>query len=230
MIVTIRLYKKQDFDLLALYYHPLFDLKKAIKHILLQYANGIYQPLVIPNDMHIINKGEIPSLIQIQLCFDEKKDGSKVIHLIKNVISGYRNNFIKNITRSYLSGFHSQLYMKDQEYAMSSLQTDFSQKQDLISDKSITETKKSEKKPKKEVQKNEEKIIIKVEDEKQVEQKKERIKQQIEDKKEEIKIVQKEELEDKKEETVIPVVDIDEDEDEDAIDIFGSLDKMLENF
>ena len=63
-----------------------------------------------------------------------------------------------------------------------------------------------------------------------MEQKKERIKQQIEDKKEEIKIVQKEELEDKKEETVIPVVDIDEDEDEDAIDIFGSLDKMLENF
>lgn len=109
MNVTIRCYKKQDYDLLTLYQDPNFNLTKAIRMAVHAYANGESVMIAIPPYSGEI---EIPKVLQFHVAFTEEDDGEEVIQLLKNVQSGFRNNFIKNLVRSYLIGMRGEYYLK----------------------------------------------------------------------------------------------------------------------
>lgn len=109
MNVTIRLYKRQDLDLMALYICKEFNLTKAIKNSLNFYVNKENKVIETP----AINiPSHLPKTIQFHIVFSEKEN-KDVFNLLKNVQFGYRNNFLKNLVRFYLVGPKMDVYLNN---------------------------------------------------------------------------------------------------------------------
>lgn len=102
MMVTLRLYRQHDLDLITLYRHPLFSLPNAIKMSLCAYVRNqkffIKQP-----DPYEIGNEKISKIVQIHIQLSEKSEGD-VIAWLKNIKDGYRNSVLKNVVRAYMAG------------------------------------------------------------------------------------------------------------------------------
>ena len=100
MMITLRLYRQHDLDLITLYRHPSFSLSNAIKKALCAYVRNesfyIEQP--VPYDM---GKEKVPKIVQIHIQLpDEDNDA---IEWIKGIKEGYRNSVLKNVVRGYIA-------------------------------------------------------------------------------------------------------------------------------
>lgn len=100
MMITLRLYRQHDLDLITLYRHPTFSLPIAIKNALISYVRG--KPLYIkqPTPYKITNE-KIPKIVQMHISLDNKFD-TDIINWLKNIKEGYRNSLLKNIVRGYI--------------------------------------------------------------------------------------------------------------------------------
>lgn len=99
MKLIVRLYRQHDLDLIALHKNKDFCLTTAIRKSLDAYVNKKQLSILAPNS---ILEEKVPRQIQIIVRFDDHKD-AKAIEWIKTIKSGYRNSFIKNLLRGYLT-------------------------------------------------------------------------------------------------------------------------------
>lgn len=113
MMVTLRLYRQHDLDLITLYKHPNFSLPNAMKTALCAYVRNekffIKQP-----QPYELGKEKISKIVQmhIQLSYSTEQD---VIDWLKNIKEGYRNSVLKNVIRSYMAGPCVYSYVNDAE-------------------------------------------------------------------------------------------------------------------
>ena len=101
MMVTLRLYRQHDLDLITLYRHPSFSLPAAIKRSLFAYVN-MEQLTIKQPDPYVLPKEKISKTVQIHIFLDEEKD-KNIITWLKSTKEGYRNSVLKNIVRGYLA-------------------------------------------------------------------------------------------------------------------------------
>lgn len=101
MMVTLRLYRQHDLDLITLYKHPSFSLPAAIKRSLIAYVRQEQLTIKQPAPYKLENK-KIAKTVQIHIQLDETND-KDIIKWLKSTKEGYRNSVLKNIIRGYLA-------------------------------------------------------------------------------------------------------------------------------
>lgn len=110
MMITLRLYRQHDLDLITLYRHPSFSLPAAIKKALKAYVKkeqfAIKQPAT-----YELPKEKISKIVQMHIALKEDED-SDIIEWIKDIKEGFRNSVLKNIIRGYLVGPYVYAYQK----------------------------------------------------------------------------------------------------------------------
>ena len=105
MVITMRLYRMHDLDLLYLYKMPDISIQKIIRNVLKAYVvernsiHGIQNRVVIPRTEFPF-KTPKSALIHIRL--DDENDKA-VVEWIEQIPKGVRNAMLKNILRGYLS-------------------------------------------------------------------------------------------------------------------------------
>ena len=100
--LTMRLYKRHDIDLLCIYMQPNHSLQHTIKRAVLAYINGENIKLTYPCSSSLI--ADLPSTAQFHLYLSSRsEDDLKIINFISNIPPGFKNSFLKNITRYYFS-------------------------------------------------------------------------------------------------------------------------------
>lgn len=97
MILTIRLYKRHDLDLLEIKNREGFEMEKQIKKILAAYASGQSYYIELPEKTIVKN---LPADCRIQIKLSQKDQN--IIDFVKKIRPGVRNSAIKMIFRSYL--------------------------------------------------------------------------------------------------------------------------------
>ncbi len=116
MMVTLRLYRQHDLDLIALYRHPNFSLPAAMKTALCAYVRDesffIKQPMP-----YAIGNEKISKIIQMHIQLSNTSD-KDVIDWIKNIKEGYRNSVLKNIIRAYMLGGTIYPYALNQDISI----------------------------------------------------------------------------------------------------------------
>ena len=101
MMVTLRLYRQHDLDLITLYKHPSFSLPAAIKRSLIAYVRQ--EQLIIKQPIpYKLSNERIAKTVQIHIQLDESND-KDIIKWLKSTKEGYRNSVLKNIIRGYLA-------------------------------------------------------------------------------------------------------------------------------
>ena len=111
MMVTLRLYRQHDLDLITLYRHPLFSLPNAIKMSLCAYVRNQKFFIKQPQPYEIGNE-KISKIVQIHIQLSEKSEGD-VIEWLRNIKDGYRNSVLKNVIRAYMAGPCIYSYIKE---------------------------------------------------------------------------------------------------------------------
>ena len=113
MMITLRLYRQHDLDLITLYRHPSFSLPAAIKKALKAYVKkeqfAIKQP-----PTYELPKEKISKIVQMHISLKEDED-SDIIEWIKDIKEGFRNSVLKNIIRGYLMGPYIFSYQKSSD-------------------------------------------------------------------------------------------------------------------
>lgn len=99
MRVTIRLYKRHDLDLLALYYNEDYNFKENFKNAIRGYIHGrpVKNKIPVKEDMRSVYS--LPSKVSFHIPLKEDKD-KDIIKYIRSITKGRRNNMLKNIFRN----------------------------------------------------------------------------------------------------------------------------------
>ena len=126
MRITLRLYRQHDLDLVALYRHKGFYFSKAVKQMIVAYANGseYTPPEIDPGD---ISSGLVATSVTYHITLDENDpQEAAAIDLLKDIKYGYRNSFIKALVRTYMGVLPLHAY--SQSNSMSVSKNDYRQK------------------------------------------------------------------------------------------------------
>ena len=100
MIVALRLYRRYDLDLMALYFDESFNFPSAVKSALKAYIENKNIKIQTPWNLHI---GEnVPAMIKVCLTLNDEAD-KDIIEWVKNTKHLQRNSEIKNLLRYYMS-------------------------------------------------------------------------------------------------------------------------------
>lgn len=98
----MRLYKRHDADLLCLKKQENYTLQKTIKCAVLAYLDNVDVKFDYPSSAMELEK--MPSTLQFNLYLSkESSDDIRIKECLKAIPSGYKNSFLKNITRYYLA-------------------------------------------------------------------------------------------------------------------------------
>lgn len=98
MRVTIRLYKRHDLDLLALYFVENYDFKENFKKVIKGYIKGKPVKNQIPQSDNMKNVYSLPSKISFHIQL--KEDDQDIMDFIQSITRGRRNSMLKNIFRN----------------------------------------------------------------------------------------------------------------------------------
>lgn len=101
MNIMVRLYARHDLDLIALKKNTYFDFNKCLKLAVIAWARG--DKYTIPSPTTKINDEELKDIKPIGLHFSLGKSEEDVIEALKHIKYGYRNSFLKNLFRYYMS-------------------------------------------------------------------------------------------------------------------------------
>lgn len=100
MVVALRLYRRYDLDLMALYFDDSFNFPSAVKSALKAHIENKNIKIQTPWHLHI---GEdVPAIVKVCLTLNDETDGD-IIDWIKNTKHLQRNSEIKNLLRYYMS-------------------------------------------------------------------------------------------------------------------------------
>lgn len=112
MDITVRLYKLHDYDLIYLYKNLRFPIKDAMKKALLAYVRN--EPVFIDFPVEKVNQDNLTDIksAQFHLKLDAVADADAIEYL-GSLKKYYRNSFLKNLLRGYLTGPASYVYESD---------------------------------------------------------------------------------------------------------------------
>lgn len=98
----MRLYKRHDSDLLCLHKQNNFKLQKTIKGAVLAYLDNSDKRFDYPDSS--IELASLPSTLQFNLYLsDENENDVRIKECLATIPSGYKNSFLKNLTRYYMA-------------------------------------------------------------------------------------------------------------------------------
>lgn len=124
MIYTIRLYAKNDLDLLALYKHPYFDFSNWLKFAVIAWARGEHLEIPTPAPPSVaVNLTNKPVLININIT---EKD---VNERLKNIRFRYKNTFIKTVFRGFMSAPYTAPFEDIELYVLNNDSTSLEKKE-----------------------------------------------------------------------------------------------------
>lgn len=109
MVITIRLYRQHDLDLIGLYLEHGTKFTSLIRDSLLSYVRNDAFEILLPKEHEIDDK--IQKIYRINMSLSKQHED--VINWISNIKLGYRNAIIKHIIRSYLIEPNVYIYMKN---------------------------------------------------------------------------------------------------------------------
>ncbi len=114
MRLTMRIYKRHDPDLFALYYSipEEVNFKEEIKEILKEYINKTEKQRELPN-YECNPLVSLPPKANFHINLDNEKD-KEIIDFLKEIRIGRRNNFIKNIVRNAFPPIISVYYTESE--------------------------------------------------------------------------------------------------------------------
>lgn len=98
MRVTIRLYKRHDLDLLALYYIENYNFKEEFKKAIKGYINGEPVKNAIPQANNMQTVYSMPSKVTFHIQL--KEEDKDIMDFIHSITRGRRNSMFKNIFRN----------------------------------------------------------------------------------------------------------------------------------
>ena len=98
MRVTIRLYKRHDLDLLALYFVDDYNFTEEFKKAIRGYIHGKPMKNRIPHMENMKNVYSMPSKVSFHIQL--KDDDKDILDFIRSITRGRRNNMLKNIFRN----------------------------------------------------------------------------------------------------------------------------------
>lgn len=105
----------------------------AIRRCINAYIHMSPLKIKIPSASYIEDE-YIPRQIQLIVKLDENKD-KEIINWIKSIRTGYRNSFIKNLIRSYLSAPVAYIYMPETSWDLVNKNTDVFEKDNISATK-----------------------------------------------------------------------------------------------
>lgn len=112
MNITVRLYRLHDYDLIYLYKNLQYPVKDLMKRALIAYVRNEPEffdfPVKVPPEDELLNVKNA----QFHLVLHEFEDAD-IIDFLLHIKPYYRNNFLKNLVRYYISGPPAFVYMKD---------------------------------------------------------------------------------------------------------------------
>ena len=103
MMITLRLYRQHDLDLITLYKNPDFSLPYAIKKALNAYVRSETLYIKQPKAFELDPTKKIPKIVQMHINLNPDTDNDIILWL-KDIKEGYRNSILKNLIRGYLIG------------------------------------------------------------------------------------------------------------------------------
>ena len=103
MKVIVRIYKRHDMDLVALYKTPQYSLYKAIYNAMKSYVTGQTYLIKIPQNTIDMSKDNFKSHYQMIFNLNDTKDAD-IIQWLKGIKKGHRNIAIKSLIRGCLIG------------------------------------------------------------------------------------------------------------------------------
>lgn len=134
--VTMRLYRQHDLDLVTYYRLEGFKFQKALKEALRAFAEN--KDFVIdPGDDCVVEDGYVPTIMQVQLYLNRKKD-QDIIDLLSKVRFGFKGAFLKAVFRLYAVDIPLKMYYRNDDYI-------FNEEKDYITEHHDRQVKKSEK-------------------------------------------------------------------------------------
>lgn len=109
MNITIRLYKLHDYDLIYLYKNLRFPVRDAMKEALKAYVRN--EPVFFNIPVAIPESEELADVknAQFHMKLNEVEDAD-LINYLRTLKKYYRNSFLKNLLRGYLSGPAAYVY------------------------------------------------------------------------------------------------------------------------
>ena len=112
MDITVRLYKLHDYDLIYLYKNLRYPVRDMMKKALFSYVRNTPVkfdfPVSMPDEDELVNIKNS----QFHIKLNEYLDADIIDFLLK-LKPFYRNSFLKNLLRYYISGPPVYVYLKD---------------------------------------------------------------------------------------------------------------------
>lgn len=116
MNVMVRLYTRHDLDLIALKKNTYFDFNKCLKMAVIAWARG--ESYSIPSPPSLSKKDFFDDIKPVALHFNLGRDEEDVIEKLKLVRYGFRNSFLKNLFRYYMSAPELSIYFDNNQQIM----------------------------------------------------------------------------------------------------------------
>lgn len=142
MVISIRIYRQHDMDLVTLACDKDFGLGREMKRVLLSAANETpLAPKEIPDIS--FTEGYVPRLIRVQFSLSPKKpEEAKAFQLLSKVKRGYRCSFLKALFRNQYMTLPLSEYLITSGFVLKKEQR--SMIQDNETNNSVPEKKKEE--------------------------------------------------------------------------------------
>ena len=109
MHIILRLYRMHDYDIMLLKYNRHINFSRTVRSMLRSFADNKIYNIDYSEVVYDIDPKNIPYKSQLVINFDEEKD-KKVIEMLLNIKDGYRNSFIRDVIRLYMSTFFISQY------------------------------------------------------------------------------------------------------------------------
>ena len=112
MNITVRLYKLHDYDLIYLYKNLRFPIKDAMKKALFAYVRT--EPVFFDFPVKRIDTDNLEKIKNAQFHIKlDKTEDADIISYLSRLKKFYRNSFLKNLLRGYLTGPAAYVYEAD---------------------------------------------------------------------------------------------------------------------
>ena len=100
-MISLRLYRRHDLDLVSLQHNPEISLQKIMKQALLAQANGLNANIVLPPCCQ--KYSDVPSTSHLKIYLSDKNpDDITIKKYVEQIPSGYKNSYIKTLTRYHI--------------------------------------------------------------------------------------------------------------------------------
>jgi len=133
--LTIRLYYKHDYDLIALYYNKNFNFKKYLRKTLIDFTYDKTEIIPLPEYQSQNSTGIPCGDVQLHIMiYDEE-----TIKKLNQINKFQRNNFIKNLFRNRLENIYYLAYLPE-EKEKKGKEKEERKKENKVTEETINET------------------------------------------------------------------------------------------